>query len=131
RGCVCFLMLGDQTDIRAGTITAEDAGVADPERTSAFAPVQMNNASRFVGPGAVSNGVALARPLEFSAREKGVEFMLNRCFDELVREQPFAGRILGIKAHYSPRRHPETGERLESYWQNGNIDERRETVYIR
>src|SRR5690606_22862151 len=30
RGCVCFLMLGDVTDIRAGTITAEDAGVADP-----------------------------------------------------------------------------------------------------
>ena len=131
RGAVCFLMLGDKTDIKAGTITAEDAGVADKERTSAFAPVQMNIASRFVGPSAVSNGVALARPLEFSAREKGVEFMLHRCFDELVREQPFAGRILGIKAHYSPRNHPETGELLQSYWQNGNIDERRETIMIR
>ena len=131
RGAVCFLMLGDKTDMKAGTITAEDAGRADPERTSAFAPVQMNDASRFVGPGAVSNGVALARPLEFSAREKGVEFMLNRCFDELVREEPFAGRILGIKAHYSPRRHPETGEPLQSFWQNGNIDERREIVHIR
>ena len=41
RGARCFLMLGDRTDIKAGTITAEDAGVADPERTSAFAPVQM------------------------------------------------------------------------------------------
>lgn len=131
RGCVCFLMLGDKTDIKAGTITAEDAGLADPERTSPFAPVQMNIASRFVGPGAVSNGVALARPLEFSAREKGVQFMLNRHFDELIREQPFAGRVLGIKAHYSPRFDPETGRRLESYWQNGNIDERREVVYIR
>ena len=131
RGAVCFLMLGDKTDIKAGTITAEDAGVADKERTSAFAPVQMNIATRFVGPNAVSNGVALARPLEFSAREKGVEFMLHRCFDELVREQPFAGRILGIKAHYSPRNHPETGELLQSYWQNGNVDERRETIHIR
>jgi hypothetical protein len=131
RGAVCFLMLGDKTDIKAGTITPEDAGVADPERTSAFAPVQMINAGRFVGPNAVSNGVALARPLEFSAREKGVQFMLHRCFDELVREEPFAGRILGIKAHYSPRRHPETGELLQSYWQDGNIDERRETVHIR
>jgi len=131
RGCVCFLMLGDETDIKAGTITAEDAGLADPERTSPFAPVQMNIASRFVGPGAVSNGVALARPLEFSAREKGVQFMLNRHFDELIREQPFAGRVLGIKAHYSPRFDPETGQRLESYWQNGNIDERREVIHIR
>ena len=131
RAAQCFLMLGDKTDIKAGTITAEDAGVADPERTSAFAPVQMNYASRSVGPNAVSNGVALSRPLEFSAREKGVEFMLHRCFDELVREQPFTGRVLGIKAHYSPRQHPETGELLQSYWQNGNVDERRETVNIR
>ena len=131
RGARCFLMLGDRTDMKAGTITAEDAGVADPERTSAFAPVQMTDASRLVAPGAVGNGVALARPLEFSAREKGVEFMLHRSFDELVREQPFSGRILGIRAHYSPRNNPDTGELMQSYWQNGNIDERRETVNIR
>ena len=95
RGARCFLMLGDRTDIKAGTITAEDAGVADPERTSAFAPQQMNNVSRSVAPGAVSNGVALSRPLEFSAREKGVRFMLHRRFADLVREQPFAGRVVG------------------------------------
>ena len=131
RGARCFLMLGDKTDMKAGTITAEDAGRADPERTSAFAPVQMTDMSRFAGPNAVGNGVALSRPLEFSAREKGVEFMLHRRFDDLVREQPFSGRILGITAQYSPRRHPETGELMQSYWQNGNIDERRETVNIR
>ena len=131
RGARCFLMLGDKTDIKAGTITAEDAGRADPERTSAFAPRQMFDASRYAGPNAVGNGVALSRPLEFSAREKGVKFMLHRRFDELVREQPFSGRILGIRAQYSPRRHPETGELMQSYWQNGNIDERRETVNIR
>ena len=131
RGARCFLMLGDRTDMKAGTITPEDAGVADPERTSAFAPQQMNDARRLVGPKAVSNGVALARPLEYSAREKGVEFMLHRRFADLDREQPFAGRVLGIRAHYSPRHHPETGELLQSYWQNGNVDERRETVSIR
>jgi hypothetical protein len=60
-----------------------------------------------------------------------VEFMLHRHFDEIVREQPFAGRALGIRAHYSPRQHPETGELMQSYWQNGNVDERRETVHIR
>ena len=131
RGARCFLMLGDKTDIKAGTITAEDAGVADPELTSAFAPVQMNNASRSVGPNAVSNGVALARPLEFSAREKGVEFMFHRHFDNLVRQHPFSGKVLGLSAHYSPRHHPETGELLQSYWQNGNIDNQKETINIR
>nr|MCU0854744.1 FAD-binding protein [Paracoccaceae bacterium] len=131
RAPYCFLMLGDRTDIRAGTITAEDAGVADPERTSPFAPVQMEDASAFVGPNAVRNGVALSRPLEFSAREKGVMFMLNRRFTDLVREEPFSGRVIGITATYSPRIHPETGQRLESFWQNGNIDERRETINIR
>jgi hypothetical protein len=131
RGARCFLMLGNKTDIKAGTITAEDAGVVDPERTSSFAPQQMRDVSRWVGPNAVSNGVALSRPLEFSAREKGVEFMLHRRFDALVREQPFSGKVLGITAHYSPRQHPETGELLQSYWQNGNVDERQETVNIR
>ena len=43
----------------------------------------------------------------------------------------FSGRVVGIRAHYSPRHHPETGELLQSYWQNGNVDERRETVTIR
>jgi hypothetical protein len=131
RGCVCFLVLGDKTDMKAGTVTAEDAGQTDPERSSAFAPVRMDNAARVVGPGAFSNGAALARPLEFSAREKGVRFMLNRGFDELIREQPSSGKILGIQASYSPRRHPETGEQLQSYWQNGNVEERREVVHIR
>ena len=131
RAPFCFFMLGDVTDIRAGTITPEDAGVADPERTSAFAPVQMQDASAFVGPNAVRNGTALARPLEFSAREKGVEFMLNRHVDELVREEPFAGRVLGISASYTPRSDPDTGEQLQSYWQNGNVDETRDRVNIR
>lgn len=131
RGAVCFLMLGDKTDIKAGTITAEDAGVADRERTSPFAPVQMNIASRFVQNGAVSNGVALARSLEFSAREKGVQFMLFRKFTDLIREQAFAGRILGLEAVYSPRNHPDTGELLKSFWQNGNVEEKRERIRIR
>jgi hypothetical protein len=131
RGASCFLMLGDRTDMKAGTITAEDAGVADAERTSSFAPVQMFDMSRFVGPNAVGNGVALSRPLEFSAREKGVEFMLHRRFDELIREELVSGRVVGIKGYYSPRHHPETGELLQSYWQDGNIDERRVVVNIR
>lgn len=131
RAPYCFLMLGDKTDIRAGTITREDAGMAHPERTSPLAPVQMADRSMHVGPGAVSNGVALARPLEFSAREKGVQFILHRKFTEIIREEQFSGRVLGLTATYSPRHHPTSGELLRSYWQDGNIDDRQPVINIR
>ncbi len=131
RAPYCFLKLGDVTDIKAGTITPEDAGVAHPERTSPMAPVQMEDASSFVGPGFVRNGVALARPLEFSAREKGVQFILHRAFTDLIREPGEDGRVIGLTAVYRPRLNPESGERLESFWSDGNVDDRRPTINIR
>jgi hypothetical protein len=130
RRAVAFLMLGDKTDIKKGTVTREDAGIVDVS-SSHFAPRLMGDASATVGPGAVSNGAALARPLEFSAREKGVQFIVNMHMDELIREQPFSGRVIGVKASYSPRFDPTTGRRLESLMQNGNIDDRREMIYIK
>ena len=72
RRAITFLMLGDKTDIKAGTVTRQDAGIAD-KSSSHFAPRLMESAARFVGPGAVWNGAALTRCLEFSAREKGVQ----------------------------------------------------------
>src|SRR5260370_11799649 len=69
--------------------------------------------------------------LEFSAREKGIRFILNRHMDEIIREQQFSGRVVGIKASYTPRFDPDTGVRLESFWQNGNTEERAATIYIR
>ena len=42
-------------------------------------------------PGWVYGGFAIARSLEFSAREKGVQFMLNRHMDELIREHAVLG----------------------------------------
>jgi hypothetical protein len=130
RRAVCFLMEGEKTDIKAGTVSSADAGV-DGVRSSHFAPRVMGVDTRTVGPGARTNGAALARPLEFSAREKGAQFIFHRHMDEIIREQPFSGRVLGIKASYSPRLDPVTGQRLESLWQNGNIDERKETIFIR
>src|SRR5690606_9171712 len=113
-----------------GTITREDAGTLNVH-ASHFAPIAMGDTSDVAGPDTVGNGACLARPLEFSAREKGVEFMLNRHMDELIREQPFSGRVLGIRASYSPRNDPVTARRLESLWDNVNIEETRETVIIR
>lgn len=131
RAPFCFLMLGDVTDIRAGTISAEDAGVANPERVNGFAAVNMQDAAAYVGEGAVRNGTALARPLEFSAREKGVQFMLNRHFDELIREEQFAGRVLGVRASYTPRFDPINRQQLTSWWSNGNIDETRDSITVK
>ena len=130
RRAMTFLMLGDKTDIKAGTITRQDAGIAG-KTSSHFAPRIMADGSRIVGPGAVWNGAALTRGLEFSAREKGVKFMLNRRMTEIIREQQFSGRVLGIKASYTPRFDPETGAQLTSLWGNGNVDERRDIITIR
>src|SRR5437868_10813582 len=133
RAARAMMKLADKTDIKAGTISPQDRGDPAGERHSPFNPMRTTpgGPGESVGaPGWVWGGFAIARSLEYSAREKGVRFMLNRHMDELIREQPFSGRVLGIKARYTPRMNPETGARLESFWQNGNIDERAETIYI-
>jgi len=126
-----MLMVGDRTDIKAGTITPEDAGVADPLRSSLFAPNKLRFAADRGNEDAVYGGACIARCLEFSAREKGVSFMLNRQLEKIYREGDNDGAVLGIRARYSPHHDPETGERIESYRSNGNIDERSETINIR
>jgi hypothetical protein len=51
--------------------------------------------------------------------------------DEVIREQPFAGRVIGIKASYSPRMDP-NGNRLEPLMTNGTVhDDRAPTLMIR
>ena len=50
---------------------------------------------------------------------------------ESDREGGDSGRIIGGKASYTPRFSPKTGKRLESFWSNGNIDERKQVIYIR
>ena len=130
RRAVCFLMEGETTDIKAGTVSSADAGT-EGESSSHFAPRIMGDGSGTIGPGARTNGAALARPLEFAAREKGVEFILNMHMDEIIREQPFSGRVIGIKASYSPRMDPDTGARLEPLMTNGNIDEQGTEVFIK
>ena len=130
RRAVSFLMEGPTTDIKKGTVSARDAGIAGLS-SSHFAPRLMDDGSNVASKGARANGAALSRGLEFSAREKGVRFILNRHMDEIIREQQFSGRVIGIRASYSPRFDPATGARLESLWQNGNVDDRTETIYIR
>src|SRR6266446_5462812 len=134
RAARSMMKLADKTDIKAGTISPQDRGDPAAERHSPFNPMRTTPGgpgASIGAPGWVWGGFAIARSLEFSAREKGIRFMLNRHMDELIREQPFSGRVLGVKARYTPRMHPETGVRLESFWQNGNVDERAQTIHIR
>lgn len=133
RAARAILKLADVTDIKAGTVSHEDAGSTEEERNSLFNPCQDPglSAATVGAPGWIQGGYAIARCLEFSAREKGVQFMMHRHMDEIIREQQFSGRVVGVKASYTPRLNPETGERLEGYWQNGNIEETRETIHIR
>ena len=130
RAATTILRLGEVTDIRAGTVSQDDAGRTGMH-SSAYAPIVMLDVSARAADGVVGNGGALARPLEFAAREKGARFMLNRRLEEVIREEPFSGRVMGVRASYSPRFNPDSGQRLESFWQEGNIDERRESITIR
>jgi hypothetical protein len=134
RAAHAVMRMADKTDIRAGTLSPQERGDPRMERHSPFNPMRLEPgapADQMGAPGWVFGGFVIARSFEYSAREKGVRFMLNRHMDELIREMPFSGRVLGVKASYTPRMNPQTGARLESFWTNGNIDERAETIYIR
>ena len=50
RRATTFLMLGDKTDIKAGTVTRQDAGIAG-KSSSHFAPRLMESAAKWAGPG--------------------------------------------------------------------------------
>ncbi|MCC6735190.1 MAG: FAD-binding protein [Bauldia sp.] len=43
------------------------------------------------------NGSGIVRPLELSARNKGVQFLLSHTLTDIYREQPFAGRVTGVR----------------------------------
>ena len=78
-----------------------------------------------------SGGTSLMRPLEASARRKGVRFLLNYHMDVIFREQPNAGRVLGIQASYTPTLLPGSAKPLASFRSEGNIDMTAKTVTVR
>ena len=67
-----------------------------------------------------AGGTDLMRGLEKSARAKGVKFILNHHMDELFRDEK--GRVIGIRASYTPKINPTTKEPLKSFLTDGNID---------
>ena len=79
-------------------------------------------------------GTGVIRPLEASARAKGVRFLLNHKMTSLVREPGSAqeaGRVVGITAQYNPRVMPGQTEPLRSFRSDGNLESTKPTVNIR
>jgi succinate dehydrogenase/fumarate reductase flavoprotein subunit len=79
-------------------------------------------------------GTGVIRPLENSARAKGVKFLLNHKMTSVIRESPAgqkAPRVLGITAEYTPRIMPGQSTPLKSFRSDGNIDSTKPAVNIR
>ena len=71
---------------------------------------------------AISNtaGIGLTRPLEVSARTKGVQFIMNHHMDKLYRDD--GGKVVGIQAGYTPRIPPGSDTPLVDIYTDGNIE---------
>ncbi|HTF91704.1 MAG TPA: FAD-dependent oxidoreductase, partial [Verrucomicrobiae bacterium] len=81
-----------------------------------------------------ANGTAIMRPLEVSARKKGVRFLLNYKMTGIVREpstDTSAGHAIGITAQYSPRIMPGASTPLKSFLSEGNIDSTKQAMALR
>jgi len=81
-----------------------------------------------------ANGTSVIRPLEASARKKGVKFLLNYKMTEILREAPTEkspGHVRGICASYQPRIMPGTSAPLKSFRSEGNIDSTQPTMKLR
>jgi hypothetical protein len=79
-------------------------------------------------------GAGLVRPLEASARAKGVKFLLHYRMTRLVRTasaEGHPGRVVGLTATYAPRILPGATTPLQSYRANGNLDMTQPRVSIR
>ena len=76
-------------------------------------------------------GTGLIRPLENSARAKGVKFLLNYKMTSLIRKGQNTGRVLGITAQHTPRVLPGQNTPLKSFRSEGNIDSTKPTTSIR
>jgi len=79
-------------------------------------------------------GTGVIRPLEASARAKGVRFLLNYKMTRLIREASIGqirGRVIGITAQYTPRIMPGATTPLKSFRSEGNIETSQARVNLR
>lgn len=138
-GVACFNWL------LANGVQFTDTAVANsPPAASHWNPVSgiarsnvpyWNGASSFTASAAApggAGGTALMRPMEAKARALGVQFLLNTRMTGVIREQPYAGNVLGITAVSTGGRFlPGSTTPLQSYLSQGNITLENSVVNIR
>ncbi len=78
-----------------------------------------------------NNGIGITRPLERTIRANGGQFLMNYHMDKIIREGNMSGRALGIQAGYTPTVLPGESARLESFWNENNIETTQPTVNVR
>jgi succinate dehydrogenase/fumarate reductase flavoprotein subunit len=79
-------------------------------------------------------GTGVIRPLENSARAKGVRFLLNYKMISLIREPATAqesGRVIGIAVQHTPRIMPGATAPLKSFRSDGNIESAAPNLMLR
>jgi succinate dehydrogenase/fumarate reductase flavoprotein subunit len=79
-------------------------------------------------------GTGVIRPLEASARAKGVRFLLSYKMTGLIRETSegqMRGRVIGIRAQHTPRIMPGATTPLRSFRSDGNIESTQGTMNLR
>src|SRR6185503_10577671 len=78
-------------------------------------------------------GTGVIRPLEASARAKGVRFLLNYKMTGLIRAPApadKAARVIGIMAQHTPRIMPGASSPLKSFRSDGNIEKTEPTLRL-
>jgi succinate dehydrogenase/fumarate reductase flavoprotein subunit len=105
--------------------------------TTGFSAPRENHACWTTGAGLESPnaaaGTGVIRPLEASARAKGVRFLLNYKMTSLIREpstERKLGRVIGIAASHTPRIMPGATTTLKSFRSEGNIENTRPTMKL-
>jgi succinate dehydrogenase/fumarate reductase flavoprotein subunit len=81
-----------------------------------------------------ANGTSVIRPLEASARARGVRFLLNYKMTGIVRDPSTdrkIGRVIGIIAAHTPRIMPGAATPLSSFRSDGNIESTKPTMNLR
>jgi FAD binding domain len=79
-------------------------------------------------------GTGVIRPLEVSARAKGVKFLLNYKMTSILRAPSTpnaAGHVIGTTAQYNPRIMPGTSAPLKSFRLEGNMESTQPTMRLR
>ena len=135
RAARAMMKLAEKTDIKAGTISPEDRGDPAGERHTPFNPMryfpggQRRRARRAgLGVGRLCHRAVDGVQRAGEGRAVHSQPPHGRAHPRAAVLRPGARRESELHARACTR---ETGARLESFWQNGNVDDRAATIYVR